>query len=88
MLDRHELLALDRSKIIFLVDGNNIFPTSKHFKHYFISKSTEDKIEAQIRLRWFISMALGSEEVILFFDEKFDEECVKAVEAVIVPNKE
>lgn len=88
MLNHHELLEMDLDKNLFLIDGNNIFPTSKHFKKYFLSYNVEQKIEAQIRLRWLVSMALKGDQVVLFFDEKYDDDSVKAVLTIVAPNVE
>jgi hypothetical protein len=54
-------------KILFLIDGNNILPTNKHFRRYFQSKNPIEKVYAQIRTRWYISHCLSS-SAILFFD--------------------
>lgn len=44
MLNHHDLLEMDQENIYFLIDGNNILPTSKHFKHYFKSFTPIEKI--------------------------------------------
>ena len=86
-MDHHDLLKHNVDDMFILIDGNNIFPTSKHFRKYFMSYNLEEKIQAQIRLRWFVSIALNCNNVVLFFDEKFPEDAVKAVEDAIIPNK-
>ena len=60
MLSHHELIAMKQTNFLYLVDGNNIMPTNKHFRKYFQNMSQEYKIEAQIRCRWLISLALAS----------------------------
>lgn len=74
MFDVDELIKLDTTKTIFLVDGNNIFPTNKHFRRYFQSYLLSEKVQAQLRLQWLLSHALEPQGSILFFDEKYDEE--------------
>jgi hypothetical protein len=58
LFDVDELINLDLTKTVFLVDGNNIFPTNKHFRRYFQSFLLSEKIEAQLRLQWLLSHAL------------------------------
>lgn len=77
MIDHHQLINRNNNKVVYLVDGNNIMPAVKHFRQYFKSYDHKEKITTQIRLRFFISIALPPESVILFFDSKFNEEEVK-----------
>jgi len=62
------LINLDKSKAIFLIDGNNILPTNKHFRKFFKSNLIMEKIEAQVRLKCLIGHSFEKEEAILFFD--------------------
>jgi hypothetical protein len=67
------ILSASNSNVVILIDGNNILPTNKHFRKYFQSKTKMEKVIAQVRCQWYFSHCFRKEEVILFFDEKFED---------------
>lgn len=68
MINHHDLIEKDQNEVMYLVDGNNIMPSIKHFRCYFQSRDRRDKVECQVRLRYLISLALKNQNVVLFFD--------------------
>ena len=44
MMNHHDLLKQNVDDMFILIDGNNIFPTSKYFRKYFMSYNLEEKI--------------------------------------------
>ena len=69
-LKKNGLIEQDLNECLFLVDGNNIMPSHKHLRKYF-KGSMRDKVEGQIRLQWYLSNCLPSQNVVLFFDEQY-----------------
>ena len=74
--------------MLYLIDGNNVIPTSRNLRLYFQSYNKLLKIQSQIRLRWLISHAFHHQHALLFFDEKYDEESLNLAKFMAFPSKE
>jgi hypothetical protein len=82
------LMQADSRPLLFLVDGNNILPTNKHLRRYFQSKRPLDRVVAQLRARWYISHCFSSAQVVLFFDERFQDADYQSAQQCTFPNEE
>lgn len=83
-LESEDLLDLDLSQTVFLVDGNNMMQKNKIFRKFFDSPHEKDKSEGQVRLQWLLGETLNSE---LFLDNCYGNEAYSEIKASIL-NKE
>ena len=87
LLDHDNLINFDQSKVLYLIDGNNILPTQKDFRKYFQSNSENERVQAKLRCQWLISYALDIQGCYLFFDGCRNNADIEDVSAYLYQNE-